>query len=111
LTKFSSYQQKDLQYLHKAYNEKWSKYFEGGKDKHYKQDSSYTLAKVCVFGMQIQLTALTEVTTFQQGNRYISGTLLSITSAIKRSIVNWAKWFKVRLHKEMMLADRGRQEK
>ncbi len=61
--------------------------------------------------MQIQLTALTEVTTFQQGNRYISGTLLSITSAIKRSIVNWAKWFKVRLHKEMMLADRGRQEK
>jgi hypothetical protein len=35
----------------KTYNEKWSKYFEGGKEKHYKQDSRYIFAKVRAFGM------------------------------------------------------------
>jgi hypothetical protein len=28
-----------------------AKYFKGRKDEHYKQDSSYILAKVCVFAM------------------------------------------------------------
>lgn len=37
----------------KVYDEEWSKYFEGGKDKHYMQDSRYILVKVYAFGMQI----------------------------------------------------------
>jgi hypothetical protein len=48
----------------KAYNEKWSKYFEGGKEKHYKQDSRYIFVKVCTFGMQMRLMTLTKVATF-----------------------------------------------
>jgi hypothetical protein len=43
-----------------------------------------------------------EVITFQQGNYYILGTLLSAVNATGRGIVNWAKWFKVQLHKEMI---------
>lgn len=77
-------------------------YFEGGKDEHYKQDLSYNLVKVRPFGMQMQLTSLAEVVTFQQGNCYISRTLLSAVNATEKGIVNWAKWLKVQLHKEMI---------
>jgi hypothetical protein len=75
------------------------------------QDSRYILVKVYAFGMQIWLTTLIEVATFRQGNHYISRTLLSTISAIKRGTINWAKWFKIRLHKEMIVVDKGRQEK
>ncbi len=71
-----------------VYNEGWLEYFEGGKEKHYKLDSRYILAKVCTFGMRMRLTTLVEVATFQQGNRYILGTLLSTINATRRSTVN-----------------------
>ncbi len=51
----------------------------------------------------MQLTSLAEVATFQQGNCYILRTLLFAVNAIERGIVNWAKWFKVQLHKEMIV--------
>lgn len=38
-----------------------------------------------------------------QGNRYVSGTLLFIISAIERGMINWDEWFKVRSHKEMIV--------
>jgi hypothetical protein len=52
--------------------------------------------------MQMQLTTLVEVVTFRQGNHYVSGTLLSIVNATERGTIDWAEWFKVRLHKEMI---------
>ncbi len=39
--------------IRETYNEEWVEYFEGRKDKHYKQDSTYTLAKVCAFTMKM----------------------------------------------------------
>jgi hypothetical protein len=78
------------------------KYFEGGKEEHYKHDSRYILVKVCIFGMKMQLITLTEVATFRQGNCYVSRTLLFIISAIERRTINWVEWFKVQLHKEMI---------
>ncbi len=54
----------------------------------------------------MQLTTLVEVATFWQGNHSISGTLLSIVSATERSMVNWAEWFKVGLHKEVIVVHR-----
>jgi hypothetical protein len=50
----------------------------------------------------MQLTRLAKVVTFKQGIHYIFGTILFIISAIERGAFNWAKWFKVRLHKEMV---------
>jgi hypothetical protein len=50
--------------MQEAYNEKWSEYFEGGKEKHYKQDSWYIFAKVSASRMQMQLTTLAKVVTF-----------------------------------------------
>ncbi len=44
--------------------------------------------------------------TFQQGNRYVSGTLLFIMSTTKKGIFNWVEWFKVQLHKEMIIIQR-----
>jgi hypothetical protein len=59
--------------------------------------------KVHAFGAQMRLTTLTNVVTFRKGNHYVSGTLLSTINAIKRWTVNWVKWFKVQLHKEMII--------
>jgi len=59
--------------------------------------------KVHAFGAQMQLTTLANVVTFRQGNHYVSRTLLFAINATKREIVNWAEWFKVRLHKEMII--------
>jgi len=70
------------------YNEESSEYFEGGKKKHYKQDLGYILVKVRTYGMQMQLTTLAKVTTFWQGNCYVSRTLLSIISATERGSIN-----------------------
>jgi hypothetical protein len=85
-----------------AYNEEWSEYFERGKNEHYKHDSRYILPKMCNSRMQMQLRTLAKVATFRQGNHYILRTLLSTISAIERGTVNWAEWFNVRLHKEMI---------
>jgi hypothetical protein len=51
----------------------------------------------------MRLMALVEVATFQQGNHYISGILLFAISAIEKGVVNYIEWFKVRLHKEMIV--------
>lgn len=54
----------------------------------------------------MRLITLVKVMTFQQGNRYVSGTLLSIMSTTKKGIFNWVEWFKVQLHKEMIIIQR-----
>lgn len=54
----------------------------------------------------MRLTTLAKVATFRQGNCYILRTPLSIISAIERGTINWAKWFTVRLHKEMIVVQR-----
>jgi hypothetical protein len=61
-------------------------YFEGRKEEHFKQDLGYILSKICIFEIQMQLTTWAEVTTFQQGNCYISKTLLSIVSTIEKGM-------------------------
>ncbi len=40
-------------HIRETYNEEWAEYFEGRKDEHYKQDSSYILAKVYAFPMKM----------------------------------------------------------
>jgi hypothetical protein len=37
---------------------------------------------------------------------YIFGTMLFIVSATEKGMVNWAKWFKVKLHKDMIVVQR-----
>jgi hypothetical protein len=86
-----------------TYNEKWAKYLKGRKDEHYKQDSCYIIGKVNTSRMYMQITALVEVTRFRQSNRYIFGIMLFTISVIERGTVNWVEWFKVRLHKEMIM--------
>jgi hypothetical protein len=50
----------------------------------------------------MRLTTLVDVATFRQGNRYVLRTLLFVVSVTERGMINWAEWFKVRLHKEMI---------
>jgi hypothetical protein len=47
-----------------------------------------------------------KVATFWQGNCYIFRTLLFVVSIIEKGLVNWVEWFKMRLHKEMIVVKR-----
>ncbi len=51
----------------------------------------------------MRLITWIEVATFWEGNCYASRTLLFAMNAIKRVIVNWVEWFKVWLHKKMIV--------
>jgi hypothetical protein len=56
--------------------------------------------------MQMWFTTLVKIATFRRGNNYVSKTLLSTINATKRGTITWAKWFKVWLHKEMIIVQK-----
>jgi hypothetical protein len=66
------------------YNEKFSLYHEGGRDEHYKQDSSYILNKVVTNQMETHLTSLIKVGMFKQGDKLVPKTLLLSIKTIER---------------------------
>jgi hypothetical protein len=63
----------------KLYNEKINLYHEGGRDEHYKQDSSYIFNMVAT-----NQSSLIKVGMFRQGNKLVPKTLLLSIKTTKR---------------------------
>jgi hypothetical protein len=86
-----------------SYNKEWAKYFDGEKNEHYKQDSCYMFCKGLHLKNVDVIDNISRVATFWRSNRYIFRTLLFVVSVIEKGVVNWAKWFKMKIHKEMIV--------
>jgi len=71
-----------------TYYEEVGKYFEGGKEEHYKQDSGYIINKTTSMYMQIHFIIVVEVSTFKQGKRFAPKTLLLTINVVTKGQVN-----------------------
>jgi hypothetical protein len=71
-----------------TYHEEVGKYFVGGKEEHYKQDSGYIINKMTSMYMQIHFIIVVEVSTFKQGKRFVAETLLLTINGVTKGQVN-----------------------